>query len=207
MRTFLGIALFGLVPASVFAQSTGAPPASVPAAASNPTFIAADAHPSPHRRFGGMMGPILRGDRYLLRQATMRDMVAIAYNVVAGFVSGGPVWLEREKFDIYAKMPPDTTQDQARLMLRALLVERFNLMARESTESAPARVLIVSKDGVKMKQATGSEEDAGCRFKPQPPPPPDQAQNAAPQYMTISCRNVSLAAFVLALHNFTYDYW
>jgi uncharacterized protein (TIGR03435 family) len=95
----------------------------------------------------------------------MRDMVAVAYNVVAGFVSGGPVWLETDEFDIYAKVPPGTTQDQARLMLRALLVERFHLVAHQGSIDAPGRVLIVSKEGVKMKQATGSE-DAGCRFKP-----------------------------------------
>lgn len=145
-----------------------------------------------------MEGPFLRGDRYLLRQASMRDMVALAYNVVAGFVSGGPYWLESDHFDVYAKMPPGTTADQARLMLRQLLVDRFHLVARDATINAPGRVLIVSKEGVKMKQATGAE-DAGC----QPKYPQDQSD----PFMTLSCHNMSMAAFVLILHNYTYDYW
>ncbi len=207
MRMVMGIAGLVFLSASVFAQSASGPAdtqaaKAATAADAHPTFVIADAHASAHTRYAHMMGPVLRGDRYLLRQATMRDMVAIAYNVVAGFVSGGPVWLEANRYDVYAKMPPGTTQDQARLMLRALLVDRFNLAARETSISAPARVLVVSKDGVKMKQATGSEDDSGCRFKPLP----ELSQGAVPT-MTISCHNISMAAFVLTLHNFTYDYW
>lgn len=201
MRAFLSIACFALLSAAVLAQSTGAPPANAPAATANPAFIIAGIRPSPHRRYAIMMGPILRGDRYFLRQAPMRDLVALAYGVNPGFVTGGPVWLEMDRYDIDAKMPPGSTKDTARQMLRALLEERFGLVAHDTTISAPARVLTVSKDGVKMKRGSDSEE-GGCQFKPQP----DQGPGAV-YYMQIACHNITMAAFVPTLHNFTYDYW
>jgi uncharacterized protein (TIGR03435 family) len=179
------------------------PPAAPGAATVDPnaTFIAADVHASPHRRFAFMMGPVVRGDRYLLRGAPMRDLVGLAWNVNPGFVRGGPIWLESDRFDIYAKTPPGTTRDTARPMLRHLLEDRFHLVAHETSETFPARVLIVSKEGVRMKQGAGTD-DAGCRFKA----PPDPSQGPG-NTMTISCHNVAMADFVQSLHNFTYDYW
>jgi uncharacterized protein (TIGR03435 family) len=220
-RTVLTAACSLVVSACAFTQLAGAqpapppppppppsgiaPPPAVPGAQAvdpNATFIAADVHPSPHRRYAGMMGPIVRGDRYLLRMATMRDMVALIYNVPAGFVTGGPVWLETDEFDIYAKTPPGTTRDNSRPMLRHLLEDRFHLAMHEGTEDQMARVLVVSKEGVKMKQGTGTD-DAGCRFKPPPPGSPPEAFTT----MAISCHNMTMADFATTLHNFTYDYW
>ncbi len=148
-----------------------------------------------------MIGPMLRGDRYLLHQAPMRDLVGLAYGVNPGYVSGGPNWLETDRYDIDAKMPPGTTRDQAELMLRDLLEKRFKLVAHETTMSAPTHGLMVEKDKLKMKQSDGSG-DSGCKFVP---PPPDQAPGST-TFMQISCRNITMAAFVQSLHNFTYDY-
>ncbi len=201
MRATIAIASFVLFFATVFAQSLSAPIANAPPAEASPTFVIAGVRSSPHRTFARMMGPVLRGDRYFLRQAPMRDLVGLAYGVNPGYVQGGPKWLEMDRYDIDAKMPPETTRDEANLMMRALLEERFSLVAHDTTISASARVLTVSKDGVKMKQGSGSD-DAGCQFKPEP----DQAPGAV-SYMQIACHNITMAAFVQTLHNFTYDYW
>jgi uncharacterized protein (TIGR03435 family) len=201
MRTVLGIACFALLSASVFAQSAGAPPATAPAAATNPTFVIADVHASPHRSFSRMIGPMLRGDRYLLRQAPMRDLVGIAYNINPGYVKGGPSWIEEDRFDVNAKMPPGTTADTARLMMRALLEDRFKLVARATTALAPGGLLTVGADKVKMKQSNGSG-DSGCKFQF---PPPNQ-QPGAVSYMVLSCHNISMEAFAPTLHNYIYEY-
>ena len=148
-----------------------------------------------------MIGPRLQGDRYLLRQAPMRDLVALAYGVGAGYVTGRPIWLETDRFDITAKMPPKTTPDAAKLMMRDLLENRFKLVAHETTASTPANVLTADKDKLKMKQSNGSG-DAGCQFKP---PTPDQPPSAV-TYMQISCHNISMAAFAQNLAPFTRDY-
>lgn len=78
-----------------------------------PTFEIADVHTSPHRRpISGrpmqvvMQGGFLSGNRYVLKQATMVDLISTTYGVEAEKVLGGPNWLEFDRFDIIAKVPP-----------------------------------------------------------------------------------------------------
>lgn len=141
MRTVVSVALFVILSASDFAQSAETPPANAPIAATSPspTFVIADIHPSPHHRFALIMGPRLRGDRYILRQGDMRDLIGLAYGVNPGYVKGGPPWLETDRYDITAKMPPKTTPEETKLMLRDLLEKRFKLVARQTTAPAPGQ--------------------------------------------------------------------
>jgi uncharacterized protein (TIGR03435 family) len=66
----------------------------------------------------------------------------------------GPSWLESDCFDIFAKMPPGATRDQLPAMLRALLIERFKLAARQETRTRPGFALVVDKDGPKIKPSS-----------------------------------------------------
>jgi uncharacterized protein (TIGR03435 family) len=201
MRTVVGIANCALLAATVFAQSEGAPPADAPGAAANPTFIIADVHVSPHRAFPNGGFPIVRSGRYILRQTTMRDLVGLAYGVNPGLVREGPIWLETDRFDITAKLPPGATPDTEKLMLRALLVDRFKLAAHNDTRQMPMNTLTLGKDKVKMKQSDGSG-DAGCKYVS---PPQDQPQSTATT-TELSCHNISMDDFVQDLRNWTYDY-
>lgn len=55
----------------------------------------------------------------------------------------GPGWLDRERYDIAAKLPPGTDQDRFRQMLQTLLSERFQIQShRESHISAVYRSLV-----------------------------------------------------------------
>ena len=111
MRAFAVIILLALLSASVRARSADLPPA----------FQVADVHVSPHRTFPGFEGAVFaRRPLYVLRQATMVDLIATAYVVDAIYIEGGPIWLETDRFDITAKVPPTTSPATARLMLRTL---------------------------------------------------------------------------------------
>jgi uncharacterized protein (TIGR03435 family) len=137
-------------------QSTDAKPA----AAASPTFQLADIHPSPHSNNPFMRGGNLRGDQVIIRQATMVDLVAKAYGVENDNVLSGPPWLDTDRFDIVAKAPRTTSPDDVKLMLQALLKQRFNLVAHPDTHPLSTYVLRVdtAKGGSKLKQ---SAEDAG----------------------------------------------
>src|SRR5215471_18693706 len=51
-----------------------------------------------------MTGGVLRGGRYDLRNATMVDLIATAYAISdRDLITGGPAWLERNRFDVAAK--------------------------------------------------------------------------------------------------------
>jgi bla regulator protein BlaR1 len=81
-------------------------------------------------------------------------------------LSGGPVWLRKDNFDIQAKMPDDSPDytfmqfldgqaPQLQLMLQALLAERFNLKVHRETKLLPVYVMTIGKRGAKLKEAAG----------------------------------------------------
>ena len=121
MRAFAGMVLFALLSSPLCAQPTAAPPDAA-------AFEIADVHVAPPRRFPFMDGGALRGDRYIVHQATMVDLIAAAYGLDPSNVQGGPIWLETDRFDIIAKAPPTTSKDTIKLMLQSLLADRFKLV-------------------------------------------------------------------------------
>jgi uncharacterized protein (TIGR03435 family) len=111
-------------------------------------------------------------------------------------VQGGPSWLERDRFDVIGKLPPKTSKDDMKLMLRALLAERFKLVLHTGTKPMPAGVLSVAKGGVKMKPAT-DDENPSCEFKGTPPP----AGGAFD--LAFSCKNTTMESFAGQVHDWT----
>jgi len=128
VRAFAALILVALISGPAFPQSTGTPPA----------FEVADVHASPPRRFAFMDGGFLRGDRYVLRQATMVDLIATAYGVDESTVQGGPIWLESDRYDVIAKAPAATPPATLKLMLRSLLADRFKLVVHNGVGSMRA---------------------------------------------------------------------
>jgi uncharacterized protein (TIGR03435 family) len=78
-----------------------------------PTFEIADVHISPKTMTPRMSGGVLRGNRFEIRQATMVDLVRVAYGVEAAKVLGGRSWVELDRFDVLAKAPAATSQEDA----------------------------------------------------------------------------------------------
>ena len=130
MLAALGIA--GFLSASVFGQ------APAPRPAFDVTSVQVSTRPQP-----GIRGGVLRGTRYELRNATMLDMIRTAYAVQPERVSGGPTWLEWNRFDIAALAPEKTPPDRLREMLKTLLAERFKLVVREDMVATTALALRV----------------------------------------------------------------
>src|SRR5437868_12979500 len=90
-------------------------------------FEAADVHVSAKTRMPSMAAGGLRGTRYLVRQATMVDLISLAYDIDNDKILGGPSWLDTDRFDVSARAPSRSTPEQAKLMLQTLLAERFSL--------------------------------------------------------------------------------
>jgi uncharacterized protein (TIGR03435 family) len=184
LRVSAGLLLATLWPVALFGQT----PAPAPA------FDLADVHvrartsnPTPF-----MSGGVLRGGRYDLRNATMLDMIQLAYDVSdAERILGGPNWLERDRFDIVAKAPPATPQDTVRKMLQALLADRFKLVLHSDTRPMAGYALTAGKGKPKMKEASSP---GGC----QPGPPP--APGSVPSFLAI-CHGVTMEAFARLLHD------
>jgi uncharacterized protein (TIGR03435 family) len=119
---------------------------------------------------GGRGGP---GSGYLkyppgrvIGTATARTIILEAYHLTAHQLSGGPGWLDNDKFDIEGKAATSADKDQLRLMLQTMLAERFKLAVRHETREMPVYALIVGKNGPKLPDL--KPDDAGFVKVPAP---------------------------------------
>jgi uncharacterized protein (TIGR03435 family) len=172
----LGIAACVLISPLLFAQS---PP---------PAFEAADVQASPKRSVPQAMGGGVRNGRFELRNATMVDLISNAYSTPVEKIVGGPSWLELDRFDVIGKVPAGTTRDQARVMLQALLADRFKLVVKQDNKPLLSWVLSTTSAKPKVAETPGSGA-TGCQGQPQQPAP-----DVVPQAHVV-CHNMSLAAF------------
>jgi uncharacterized protein (TIGR03435 family) len=61
-------------------------------------------------------------------------------------VIGGPDWLDTARFDVEAVAATAPSREQARLMLRTLLAERFGLVAHRESRPSPIFNLVVARE-------------------------------------------------------------
>lgn len=138
----------------------------------SPAFTVADVHPSPSRLHPGIDGRFTT-DRVVFRDATLDDLISIAYHVQTSDILGGPAWLGFDRFDINAKPPAAAKitggedDPAAQAMLRALLLDRFGLVARIETRPLPGFVLTVGRPG-QLKPAADPSANLTCQMQPQP---------------------------------------
>lgn len=82
---------------------------------------------------------------------SLKNLIVDAYGVKLYQVSG-PDWLETERFDIVAKVPPGSSREQVKLMLRNLLAERFKLKLHRGQKEVPdASYTLVAGKALKIK--------------------------------------------------------
>lgn len=168
--------------------------------AEKPRFLVADVHSSPRTSQPVVRGPFYTSGRYELRFATMLDMIRMAYGVDPERVSGGPSWLEMDRFDIFAKTPERSNAESRKLMLQSLLAERFQLATHNGNQPMAAYGLTAKKP--QLKEADG-EGEAGCKFTLQNAtngPPPGGGPIQMPVFV-YACRNTTMAAFAVSLLN------
>jgi uncharacterized protein (TIGR03435 family) len=146
---------------------------SVDPAAKLPEFEVAAIKPHPagdrNSSRGGSPG------RYEAKNVTVKMLVADAFNVPLDQVSGGPPWLESQRFDISAKIS-DAQWDEIKgldsfhrnqainLMLQPLLKERFGLAITHQPKELMVYALTVARGGAKLRVAGAPEPpDTGGR--------------------------------------------
>jgi uncharacterized protein (TIGR03435 family) len=120
-----------------------------------PTFEVADVHLSPPGT-RGEDGGFFPGGRVELHGSTMLDLISDAFEIDSDYVVGGPYWLHTDRFDIIAKAPAGTKEESLTPMLKALLVDRFHLVAHEDKKDMPVFILTVKK-GIKLPPAANPD--------------------------------------------------
>ena len=103
-------------------------------------------------------------DRLSIGNVPLRMLLQLAYDVDPQQVVGGPDWVDFERYDITARAArPFAPPGQWRAMLRALLIERFQLKVQRETRPAQVLALVLARAdgrlGDGLRRATTSCEE------------------------------------------------
>ena len=101
--------------------------------------------------------------------------------------SGGPSWIDSERFDVLAKAEGDLPRgpdSPLPSMIRALLAERFNLVVHTEKRDLPIYALVIARTdrrtGPQIKPSAFDCSAGRGRGAP-PPPPPAPVPGERPQ--------------------------
>jgi uncharacterized protein (TIGR03435 family) len=118
-----------------------------PAGATAPkTFDVASVKPSPTDT---NLSSQRRPDGLDSRGQTLKSYLARAYSL-GGYQFGGPGWMDAERYDISARASGPVSEQQLRIMLQALLQERFHLSTHREKQMLQWYALVVEKGGLKI---------------------------------------------------------
>jgi uncharacterized protein (TIGR03435 family) len=128
---------------------------------------------------GGPPGDIPRNmdgspGSFAMRNVPLRFALEWAYDLKDYEISG-PDWINvEERYDIIAKAAGPATNEQMRLMLQALLLERFKMQVHREIRDLPVYLLLPGRGPAKVKPASADGEatlqgsPAGIFFHNQP---------------------------------------
>src|SRR5262245_351796 len=88
------------------------------------TFEGASLKPGQHPQRAGPV--VVRDGTFTASQATLRELVRIAYGVQQSQVVDGPEWAGTERYDVIAKV--ESRVPATGVMLQRLLADRFQLV-------------------------------------------------------------------------------
>jgi uncharacterized protein (TIGR03435 family) len=140
----------------------------IPEPPSSPKRMPANAKPEfavatikPTRPDAPRGGYGIRGEEVTTTAVTVSWMIKLGFNVHAHQISGGPAWLDSERYDTVGKpdIPGQPNRDQMKLMIRKLLADRFQLRFHIEKKELPVYAMVVAKGGPKIAVSAGDPND------------------------------------------------
>ncbi|MDQ6664170.1 MAG: TIGR03435 family protein, partial [Acidobacteriota bacterium] len=101
--------------------------------------------------------------------ATLKQLISVAYDVRGFQIAGAPSWVGSERFDILAKpgtgeTPGPEFEKRFKERIRSLLADRFQLVVRNETKEMPVYALVIAKGGSKLKSSEGDDANRGIHM-------------------------------------------
>ena len=133
--------------------------------------------------------------RWVATNYTLKNLIALAYDLNPRTIAGGPGWMDEQCFNIEAVTPGDIPpiRVEQMQMLRTLLVERFGLKFHRQEKEFSIYELTVAKGGPKLKAAA------------KPDDPPQLFGVVYPGKIEVPARSVTMDDFVAMLQRATLD--
>ena len=144
---------------------------------------------------------MLSTHEFAAKNHALKTLIAAAYNLSPNAISGGPAWVESDRYDIAAKAPNEIRPnlDEQMAMLRKLLAERFQLTFHREQRELRVYALTIAKGGSKLKESTESPD-----AMPEGPPP--LIFVIAPQLVRLPGRNATMADLASVMQRAALDY-
>jgi len=94
-------------------------------------------------------------------RSTLRELIIYAYDIpprnAAWALTGGPGWMDADRFDFEATSPTLVGVAEMKLMLQVALEERFSLRVRRDTAETSGYALTVAIGGPRLEQAADAD--------------------------------------------------
>jgi uncharacterized protein (TIGR03435 family) len=172
-------------------------------AQSRPTFDAFEVATIKPAALDGPQGRWIRmesANRFVAHNHAVRTLVAAAYDLAPEAISGGPSWVDSDRWEILAKTPGAVrpTPDEQMAMLRRLLSDRFTLSFHRESRVFAIFALTVAPGGPRLKETTISADAT-------PEGPPLVAFSLSPTVVRLPARYLSMAEFASLLQRSPLD--
>lgn len=92
--------------------------------------------------------------QFSVANVSLKVLISYAFNVQGSDIYGDPAWVASDKYDVTAKpAKANLSLEQYRLMVQALLTDRFRLAVHRETRVRAGFVLLKAKGGPKFTEA------------------------------------------------------
>jgi uncharacterized protein (TIGR03435 family) len=155
------------------------------------------------------------GGGFSATSATVRELIEYAYQRHAfdrREVTGGPAWMDADRFDVLAKAPAEHSIDadasfrKTWSMIQALLADRFKLKLHEESRDRPVYALMLAtSDGAPGPKLQKTDIDCGAVMMGQRPTPrpgqgPPCSHKSPPGRLFVNTAGIATIASLLSQH-------
>jgi len=159
-------------------------------------FDVATIKPIEHNPQGGRFITMQGTHRFIVKDYSLKLLIAAAYDLNPRAVSGGPDWVDSEHYDITAITPGEVrpSRDEQMAMLRKLLSDRFQLTFHREQKEFSLYELEAVKGGVKIKASAAPPDEPAALIS-----------TVYPQRIMLPARNTTMAEFTSLLQRAILD--
>src|SRR5258708_6136320 len=143
------------------------------------------------------------------KNASLRDLIRVAYQIRDFQISGGPAWIDSAHYDIDAnakdKPAPKEWLQTMTSLLQSLLEARFKLKLHRETKELPVYVLTVAKGGPKFQPSKEKSCTSFNWIRNSPPPGQIASIHCGAAELTNAQLNRTLNAVGISIKGVTPD--
>jgi uncharacterized protein (TIGR03435 family) len=137
-----------------------------------PSFVVATVKPAPPDTPGQLIQ--MPPGRLSVTNMTLQQLIGFAYGtggLTAPQITGGPIWIDKDRYTIQGEAEGTPDQTQKRLMLKTLLQERFALKVHTTSKEVNVFNLVLARSDGKLGPKVMPWEGSCPRGNPAPQPP------------------------------------